>query len=324
VITLDEHFQVIHTDRKVRARETAQELVQTCNAQLLASDLVVPNDKIAAFSSCMESQIGTTLNQKQEERQFQSQLRDTMASQLVHYACNDLEFNTTEEHLNRTWHYEEMEGLVKEYQMRVVHERPSSNIFYIPKFASTKECQASINSIENDSNAIPWSALDAFGTESIILHNLVSKVYELARTTLQLPELQSSLDKAMEDSSIFQVHQDNEASYFAECDATTSNGEEEQGVCEVTTSSSSKTLLPTKPFQVDDPNQLGTAFLFCDVPKQGGAIHFPSAGIHIQPTPGMLVFATHRQAKHDTLDGFVQEYHMCPHHHILTHSFVQP
>jgi hypothetical protein len=344
VIAIDENFQVTHTDNKVRARETAQQLVQACKAQLLASGLVVPDAKIASFSSCMESQVNTTLEQKQEERQFQSQLRETMAHELVNYACNDFEFNTTMEVLNRTWHYDEMEGVVRNYVMQVVHERPSSMIFYISNFASTRECQASVNSIDatttsntkanantkenantKANSTVPWSALDAHGTDGFILHKFSNKLYELARTALQWPSLQVSRDKQVQGSSLFQVHQDDNDSKaaFAECEATSgSDGENEQGVCQRLTSTSSP--LRTKPFHVDDPKQLGTAFLFCNVPQQGGgAVHFPSAGIHINPEPGMLIFATHRQGEHE-LDGFVQEYHMCPHHNVLTHSFVQP
>ena len=290
----------------------------------MASNLVVPSEKIAAFSSCMESQVQVTLHEKEEERIFQSQLRERMSSQLVPHACNDFQFNTTLEVLNRTWHYEEMEGHVKKYIMQVVHERPSSMIFFTPKFASTQECLAAVNSIDTNTNTIPWNAVDAFGTDGIILHNLSTKLYELARTALQLPTLNMKVDKTIESSSLFQVHQDNNDEHskesIAECDATS---EKEQGVCQVTTSSS-PLLLPTKSFQVDDPEQLGTAFLFCNVPPQGGgAVHFPAAGIHINPEPGMLIFATHRQDKHE-LDGFVQEYHMCPHHNVLTHSFVPP
>jgi hypothetical protein len=327
VITADEQFQVTHTDLKSRAHETAQELVRVCKAQLLASDLVGPKEKIAAFSSCMESQVNTTLEEQQQERQFQSQLRATMASQLVPYACNDFQFNTTQEVLNRTWHYEEMEGHVKNYVMQVVHERPSSMIFYIQKFMSTKECLASVHSIDTATNTVPWSALDAFGTDSIILHNLSTKVYELARTALRMPKLQLSRGKTMQGSSLFQVHQDDNHNTqevsAAECDATTNN-DGEPGVCQATTTSnSSPLLLPTKPFKVDDPQQLGTAFLFCNVPPQGGAIHFPSAGIHINPEPGMLILSIHRQVEHE-LDGFCQEYHMCPHYDVLTHSFLQP
>ena len=293
----------------------------------------------------MESQVNETLQQKEEERHFQSQLRDRMSSQLVPHACNDFEFNTTIEVFNRTWHYEEIEGLVKTYTMRVVHERPSSLIFFTQRLASTRECEAAVNSIDPQTNTIPWSALDSFGTDGILLHNLATKVYEMARAALELSTLNMKVDKTIESSSLFEVHQyDNNQESVVECDATSNDEEQQQdqGVCQVTTtttttttttSSTSPLLLPTKSFHVDDLEQLGTAFLFCDVPPEGGsggAIHFPSAGIHINPEPGMLIFAAHRQPKyHDDndelmMDGFVQDYHMCPYHNdVLTRTFGQ-
>ena len=46
----------------------------------------------------------------------------------------------------------------------------------------------------------------------------------------------------------------------------------------------------------------------------------PNAGIHINPTPGTLVLAIHRELGEETYDGFVQDYHFCPNHRLFTYE----
>jgi hypothetical protein len=79
----------------------------------------------------------------------------------------------------------------------------------------------------------------------------------------------------------------------------------------------------TKPFIVENKDQLAQVFLFCDEPDTLGYLHFPNAGVHVAPEMGKLVMAINRKRGDVELDGYVTEYHLCPNHNVYTHTFVE-
>jgi hypothetical protein len=81
--------------------------------------------------------------------------------------------------------------------------------------------------------------------------------------------------------------------------------------------------VPTRRFFVDDPSHVATVFLFCnqDESRQLGGLHFPNAAVHINDQPNLLVVAQHQSIYKAGLDGYTDEYHFCPNHDLMTHTF---
>ena len=84
---------------------------------------------------------------------------------------------------------------------------------------------------------------------------------------------------------------------------------------------------PTTKFKVSN-NDLATIFVFCDDDDDGndkllGGINFPYAGVHFNPQQGSILIAVHRKLHNPIYDDYVQEYHMCPHHHIYSHTLKE-
>jgi len=78
----------------------------------------------------------------------------------------------------------------------------------------------------------------------------------------------------------------------------------------------------TKRFEASGKD-LASVFIFCNEPKSLGGIHFPESGIHINPEKGTAVVAVHRFLDDPEFDGYAQEYHMCPNHHVYKHTFME-
>ena len=90
-------------------------------------------------------------------------------------------------------------------------------------------------------------------------------------------------------------------------------------------------------FEIDvkRKQQLADIFLFCNEPEKKilGGIHFPFARIHITPKIGKLVVAVNRKnysnnnnkvqeqgQEQEQVDGYVNEYHLCPNHEVYVHT----
>ena len=324
---VDENFHVIHRDNRARAQERAQKVVKECKEKVKAStSIVLPEDKIQAMTSCMELGVNKTIQVQQEEQQFQSQLRSTMADQLVQYACTDPQFNNTVEVLNRTWHWDNSEGggHPRDFLIHVVHERPSSAIWHIPGFVSDQECTAIQKAMDPQTKTVGWNTLKETHAYALTLQSLTSKLYQFGKAALRLTTMNMEEDHPL----LEYLEYDEAASAPAapaamECQDTTATTKEDD-VCHVSASStsSSSTNQKIKAVHWEDPQQLATLFLFCNVPTSLGAIHFPQANVHINPKKGMALLAVTRQPSHE-LDGFVQDYHLCPNYKVWTHTFYQ-
>ena len=194
VITVDKNFTLTRTDKRTEVRKTAHTLVSKCQEKISNSDKKTTTsmsglEKVDALTTCIESSLNETLKEKEEEHDFQSNLRENMASQLVPYACNDFEFNTTEEVQNVTFRYRYMGG-TSTYKIKLIHERPSSVILAVENFATISECQAIKRLLGPKSRAISWTTLATKNKkdDSEELWYLSDAIYTIARNYLELDD----------------------------------------------------------------------------------------------------------------------------------------
>jgi hypothetical protein len=310
VITVDKDFNLIRTDRRSKVQQAAHTLVSACQEKVLSNDTMDLLEKVEALTTCIESSLNETLKEKQEEHDFQSNLRASMATQLIPYACNDFEFNTTEEVQNVTFTYR-YDGGTQKYQIKLIHERPSSVIVLVENFATPAECGTIKRLMGTQSNnEISWAELTTQTEESESLFYLMDAIYEVAQNFLELEDFE--FEEYVEMKSVGPQPLWREAVDVVEKTVD----------CDTSRMDDTKCQLPSQHISIKDEARLATAFIACeDVPK-GGAINFPYAGVHINPKPGMLIFAAHRVVEHP-FDGFVQDYHLCPYHNFYIHNILE-
>jgi hypothetical protein len=339
-VLVDKDYNIIHKDDRQRAQVKADELLEYC--QEATNKKIPPSSsleyQIDALAECMQTQVEEHLAEREEERSFQSQLRTSMAHKLIPYACGDTTFNENAtfsvEHINRTWHFEDKQSIQKkQFQLQVFHERPTSQIFTIPNFAGDKECKSIQHFVNDNVRKVPFLAVNEQTPDAKVLHGLASKMYELARVFLAWQELDFDLMYSL-GHELFNVYRDDTVTKVpkGECAASSSaegtigiettntnnNNEEEDKECKIP--GAGPLEVETASVQVPS-TQLATFFLFCDEPAEGlGGLHFPHAGVHINPEKGKLVVALHRYRNDKETDRFTQEWHLCPNHNVYTHG----
>ncbi len=326
-ITIDKEFHVKHEDDRTIALDQADDMLDICET-LAKQQSLDPLGLVDAITECMEQKVNETLAKQEEERHFQSQLRQQMASELAPYACGDLNFTTSVEVLNRSWSFEQVPGEgFRKYQMQVFHERPTSNIFQVRNFVTPAECQALKYFPSPDESQIPLTTLNDKTKQGQLVHSLASRFYELARAALGWPDLEFQNQYLVDGQELFDIHKDfNGVTVLPTCtkedlkDYKDDPKHKPPTTCRLPGSNHVK--VQTKQFVVT-PNQVATVFVFCDQNElaQLGGIHFPDAAVHINREPNLLVMAVHRKLTEPELDNFTTKYHFCPNYDILTHTF---
>jgi len=327
-ITIDKNFNVIHEDDRTKALEKADAMLDTCETLARQQQSLDALQLVDAITECMEKQVNQTLSKQEEERNFQAQLRQDMAKELVPYACGDMNFSTSIEVVNRTWKFEETPGEGQQkYQMQVFHERPTSSIFRIQNFSTPEECRALQYFPSADGTYIPFTTVNDKTKQGQLVRTLANRFYELTRAALVWLDLDLDDQYLVDKQELFDIHKDTTGvTVLPTCtkddlkDYKDDPKHKPPTTCRLPGSTHAK--VPTKKFTVQ-PNQIATIFLFCNQNKSErlGGLHFPDAAVHINREPNLLVMAIHRYLDEPKMDGFTTEYHFCPNHDILTHSF---
>jgi hypothetical protein len=341
-VYINQTFDLIFTDAIQRAEKKAETVLDQCHQSLSTMIEENPLEAVDALSDCMSQKINETLAFEEDERNFQSHLRTTMAQQMTSYACGDPDYETSTETLNRTWHYEVNPGEYREFLMKTYHERPTSRIMTVPDFVGETECQA-LKASTKSGIFVPFVTVNGQNRESIILHAFASKMYEFMRVTLSWSELDFG-DQYHLGQELFDVFEDRkglevpegkckkeststeEASIDSDGQVVTTEAEEETEESDKGKTCRMPGAAPiaasTKRFEASGID-VATLFIFCDEPKSLGGIHFPLSGVHINPEKGTAVVAVHRFRDDPGFDGYAQEYHMCPNYHVYKHKFMQ-
>eukprot|EP00980_Cylindrotheca_fusiformis_P027441 scaffold20461_cov117-Cylindrotheca_fusiformis.AAC.4 len=307
------NFVMTHTDSHKRAEEKARKLLEECQEKA-KSDELSAFDTVDFIADCMKEKSDQELAKQEEEVQFQAQVRTELAEQLIPYACGDVNFTETEESLNTTWTYQ-----ATQHTVRVYHRQISSGIVAIRDFLTNDECQAMVQAEKKGTIGFNKKS-------SPKLQRLVAKLYAYSAKLLEWEALQSEWTSLLgKDTALFYAHKDSKGLKLPEKQCTATDVEnDDTSSCKMP--GQAPVPAETTGFHIphdeeSDGGPVATAFLFCEKPAQLGGLHFPYAGVHIEPRPGMLVMAVHRSLDGEEYDGFVQDYHFCPNHQLYTHSF---
>lgn len=313
-IIVDKDYVVTHEDDRQRAVSSARTLYEKCKSSADGLSLV---EAIEAIAVCMEAQVNATLAVQEEERDFQFALREEMARDLIPYACGDVNFTKGQETHNQSWHYKDGGDKYTEYDLRMMHERPTSVIFVVDNFATKEDCHAL--KAYNQDNKVPFLSISEKTVQGTRLFHLATKMYELGKVALSWNNL-DFLDTHQMGYPLFEVLKDEVG-----VDAPTKLcvGGESETFTKCRLPGAEPFAVTTKSVVVENPSQLANAFLFCDEPESLGALHFPLAGVHVTPKVGKLVMSINRFAANTELDKYVSEYYLCPNHNVYVHTFVE-
>lgn len=322
-VTIDSDFNVKHEDDWTKAQGQADALLEECDVELREQNLDALQ-LVDAITDCMERKVNEIAERHEEERNFQAQLRQQMATELVPYACGDVNFTSSEAVINRTWKFEGDERHEKRnFQLQVFHEQVSSAIFQVPNFTTPEECDALTFFVERDSQ-IPFSAISDKTKQGRIVHGLANRFYKLTQASLGWDDLEPQAQYHKFGGNFLDIFKDTAG--FDVLPACTNEDLESPGHAPSTCRlpGAARPKVPTRRFVVDDPRQVATVFLFCnqDESLQLGGLHFPSAAVHVDRQPNLLVVAQHQSVHEAGFDGYAGEYHFCPNYDVMTHTFL--
>jgi len=331
-ITLFQNFTIKHEDARTIARDKASGMLETCQNNLSSErGELSPLELVDAMTECMEVQVNRTLDEQEEERVFQSKVRASMAEKLVPYACADVHYNTSQEVMNKTWHFKRNAGRgYKDYQLQIFHDRPSSRIFQIPQFATTAECEALEFFHSSDGAHIPFDTIHDHTKQGKMVQNLADKFYELARASMGWEDWEFEEQHTIHKQELLDIHRDPDGVTVLPVCTEEDLKDHNEGIdaepptfCRLP--GANHLQVPTKKFTVDRSNEVASLFLFCGNQRKKvdlGGIHFPNAAVHINPEPNKLVMVVHRSLASPEIDGFTTQYHFCPNHDIFSHTFL--
>ena len=332
-VIVNKDFSITIHDDLERAYSKADDIYTKCQEKI-AKEGYSALEAIELVTECIEDEVRGKMISDKQERSFQSKVHREMAEELVPFICVDVNKTQSLEIKNSTW-TDENDG--KEYTLRRVHELPTSEIFVVDDFVSKETCDAlkiyRQASKDRSAQGIPISAAMEKTKQGDLLLNLYYKMYQLLMD--RFTEWKT-LD--FNGEFLFEYVKD-EVGFQTPTHLCVTQEDVDEVVKAMEAGKPKKCLIPggvpeagrTKHFVVEEglsdndkseKRQLAQLFLFCDEPKQLGALHFPFAAVHATPEAGKLVVAVHRHEGHEDhgFDGYANEYHLCPNHEVYVHT----
>jgi prolyl 4-hydroxylase len=276
--------EIVHTDNKSKARDQAKDVLQECKASSLQDfDPKNPEVSMNQLLECLDRSIDTAVEKKQDEIEFQQNLRFEMGSKLVGYSCVDPNVTMSESIENKTWTYNR-----QRLDVKVLFDRPSSKITYIENFITDEECdgvQSQVNLVDIKGDNGLWAkkgGVDiAWDKEKSAITHLANKMYRYVADALHL-----SLESAGTEQMFMLQYtgdKENPSRYDSHCDGACDGSQHKQG------------------------DRIATMIAYCQTADKGGHTHFSNAGIHVIPQKGSAVFYSYYDPAtqlHDT--GFTK------------------
>jgi hypothetical protein len=146
-----ELINITISDSKSRAMDKAKTSLEKCNVTTAESALLTPTEQIQQISECLQRQIEITINQTDDEIQFQATVRKDIGQKLKKYVCTTTSttggtvqnLTTTKSVRNSTWDYIDPFSPRREKKtldMNYLFESDYSSIRLLKNFISKDEC----------------------------------------------------------------------------------------------------------------------------------------------------------------------------------------
>jgi len=274
--------EIVHTDNVVRAQEQAKHALQNCKAGAL-DEFNGENSEATMTSllSCLDKSIEGAVEEKNNEIEFQQNLRINMGSKLASYSCIDPNVTMTESIQNKTWM-----DVKTPYKIKMLFDKPASKIAFIENFASQEECNAveggvSLENVNGVDGLYAEKGVMAIPSEGGLISKLIKRMHSFAVESLQIP-INSEIS-----NEVSWLHYGEDAEnprrYDAHCDGLCDGSSHKRG------------------------DYIATFLVYCEAAIKGGHTHFSNSGIHVTPKVGSAVFYSYSDPSTDTYDkGFTK------------------
>lgn len=307
-VFIDKKFHVKHQDSKTIARESAGELIELCEMDIMEdieSENLSATDAVKRLTECVESGVAKEMERTNEEIAFQKKIRHDMAEHWENYTCADYDLVTSEPVEETKWYYKEN----KMYDVKVMLNRPSSKIHIIENFITEEECaameetakpllhKATVANGRGGSELspnrkamqagikIPWQLEE----EGNALTTLSRRVYDYTNHVLDMNIKEDGQEDLMSIQYEGRGEEDETPDrYMPHCD----------GDCEG--------------MQFKPGNRMATMVIYCKVPEVGGATNFRNAGVHVVPQVGAATFFSYIDPELMKMDNGLTEHSGCP------------
>lgn len=307
-VFIDKKFHVKHQDSKTIARESAGELIELCEMDIMEdieSENLSATDAVKRLTECVESGVAKEMERTNEEIAFQKKIRHDMAEHWENYTCADYDLVTSEPLEETKWYYKEN----KMYDVKVMLNRPSSKIHIIENFITEEECaameetakpllhKATVANGRGGSELspnrkamqagikIPWQLEE----EGNALTTLSRRVYDYTNHVLDMNIKEDGQEDLMSIQYEGRGEEDETPDrYMPHCD----------GDCEG--------------MQFKPGNRMATMVIYCKVPEVGGATNFRNAGVHVVPQVGAATFFSYIDPELMKMDNGLTEHSGCP------------
>ena len=308
VITVNDAFLVDIEDSQTRATKKAKDALQKCQLDKTQDGA----SQLDALYHCLETNINATIIETQEEIDFQKNVRKDMASRLVPYACGSGLPGTTEQTIsssralvNTTWRFYDKDAVPPYHISRNVQtlfETPTSSIRLVEQLWTEQECKELVyeSKVALRSSNVPLAAKQ----NNPVVKRAIAKIQDFTKTFLM--------------GSVFPYEHDPLVRLYTSWPSDNADDDDEcelshDGTCIEYATKPKVTV--TTPYNV--PTDAATLRIFCEIPKRGGAFHFPQAGIHVhlpEIAVGSALFITYADplTGEREEDSYLDEMVACP------------
>jgi len=308
----EDGFEMVHTDNKRMARESATELLSECQRRAIKAisatedlDPEAAKDAIGDVVSCVENSIAAELMKSSEEISFQKNIRTKMGELLENYTCADDGLETTKPEETTFW--QDDDGYYRDVHIMI--DRPSSKVHVVENFITEDECKAMEEAAApilhkatvadgkggsefSESRKalqagikVPWDKEE----EGHPIATLSRRVYDYVNHVLDLDIEHNGQEDLM--SIQYEGRGDNETEpdrYMPHCDGDCTG------------------------LQFKTGTRMATMVMYCEIPERGGATNFRNAGLHIVPKKRSATFFSYIDPESMKMDTGFTEHSGCP------------
>ncbi|KAL7558509.1 hypothetical protein ACA910_008106 [Epithemia clementina (nom. ined.)] len=264
------------------------------------------HNSVTKLVECIEDAVSKKLETLYNEQSHEIALRKEVARLGENVQCANASVDTSPSLSDHLWHYGRE---VRNYQVMVKHDRPSSKIHVIQDFVSPEECKVMEdavkltlapalvfdgqggNSINNQHRKASQAAINVSSLDSPYpLQQLAHRIY--AYTNSVMIGLNLTLD-GQEPFNSIQYYgrgpRDLEPDrYSPHCDGACNGRKHKPGT------------------------RVATMIMYCEVPELGGLTNFGNAGVQIKPRVGDTVFFSYMDPKTRIMDTGFTQHSGCP------------
>lgn len=273
----------------------AQQAIGNCDKDRGSDASLSPLERLDKYAACLAQSINVTLQAKQDDIDYERNIRTDLGQRMGSYACGDVNLTTSSPVRNATWVYK-MQPIAPgrappstKHDVRVLFESGANSVFVVERFFSTSDCRTLLES------SIPAPAENSKQEENdplvVVVERRVLPLTAKPRITALLSKLQQLILDHLHTAVKYDhdpvlaltIQTGNGKVAGEDCEAVTGGGTK-NGQCAATAAAS-----PVGPIVRHATDQaLAHVRAFCDASNDlvGGAIHYPGAGVHLNPADG--------------------------------------